>query len=179
MRIECPGCEAAYEVPEAQMRPGRSVRCACCDLLWLPVPEPAMAMSQPEVMAAPEAAAEIAIPDAPTVEEPATTPEAGVGRVRLRQSAAPKPAADGIPTPVARFGMRLALPAGAIPWMRSSLRPGWLRSRDVRRWGLGWAASVVVLLGMLVAAGHWRTAIMHGWPPSIRLYTALGSPPPT
>ncbi len=168
MRIECPGCEAAYEVPEAQMRPGRSVRCACCDVLWQPVSEPAMAMSQPAVMAAPERAAEIVMPEPPTVEEAAGTPQAGSDRVRLRQSAAPT-AAAGSPTPIiARFGKRLALPTGAMPWMRSSLRP----------WGLGWAASVVVLLGLLVAAGHWRTAIMQGWPPSIRLYTALGSPPP-
>lgn len=39
MRIVCPGCEAAYEVPEAMLSPGRAVRCARCGRDWVPLPE--------------------------------------------------------------------------------------------------------------------------------------------
>jgi predicted Zn finger-like uncharacterized protein len=36
MRIVCPGCTAAYEVPAALLRPGKLVRCAKCGSNWLP-----------------------------------------------------------------------------------------------------------------------------------------------
>jgi hypothetical protein len=45
-------------------------------------------------------------------------------------------------------------------------------------WGLGWVASLVVLAALLVSAAHWRAPIMQHWPPSIRLYTALGAQAP-
>jgi hypothetical protein len=39
---------------------------------------------------------------------------------------------------------------------------------------LAWIASLV-LLGALAWAGiAWRTSVMHAWPPSERLYAALG-----
>lgn len=45
MRIECPNCAAAYDVPESMLSPGRQVRCARCGQGWAPVaappPEPA------------------------------------------------------------------------------------------------------------------------------------------
>ena len=37
-----------------------------------------------------------------------------------------------------------------------------------------WAVSVVVLAGLVVAAVHFRTDVMRGWPPSERLYAMLG-----
>lgn len=40
-----------------------------------------------------------------------------------------------------------------------------------------WAAWILsfALLGAMAAAGYaWRGAVMHGWPPSTRLYAALG-----
>ena len=45
MRIVCPGCEAAYEVPEAMLSPGRTVRCARCGRGWIPLPEQGRAVS--------------------------------------------------------------------------------------------------------------------------------------
>jgi predicted Zn finger-like uncharacterized protein len=38
MRIECPSCFAAYEVPDSLMDAGRVVRCARCGGEWVPVP---------------------------------------------------------------------------------------------------------------------------------------------
>ena len=58
MRIVCPACAAAYEVPEARLRPGLVVRCARCGADWAqPTPEP-----EPEPVPTPEPEAE---PDAP------------------------------------------------------------------------------------------------------------------
>ena len=54
-------------------------------------------------------------------------------------------------------------------------RLGW---KQATPWGFGWAASILLLFGLLAAAGHWRQTVMHGWPPSIRLYTALGAATP-
>ena len=40
----------------------------------------------------------------------------------------------------------------------------------------GWAVSIAVLVGLAWAAVTWRSNVMHAWPPSERLYTALGLP---
>jgi hypothetical protein len=57
------------------------------------------------------------------------------------------------------------------PWPRPGhAEPG----PDDTGWRMGWAASLLVLAGLLVSAAHWRTPIMQHWPPSIRLYTMLG-----
>ena len=37
MRIECPGCSAAYDVPQEKLSPGRKVRCARCQTDWVPL----------------------------------------------------------------------------------------------------------------------------------------------
>ncbi len=40
MRMVCPACSAAYEVPESMLAPGRAVRCARCGNEWVPVAVP-------------------------------------------------------------------------------------------------------------------------------------------
>ena len=37
MRISCPECNAAYDVPATQLAPGRPARCARCGAVWAPV----------------------------------------------------------------------------------------------------------------------------------------------
>jgi predicted Zn finger-like uncharacterized protein len=39
MRIACPSCAAAYEVPEIRLKPRKMVRCARCGGEWSPVPQ--------------------------------------------------------------------------------------------------------------------------------------------
>jgi predicted Zn finger-like uncharacterized protein len=58
MRIVCPSCSAAYDVPDPQVTAGRVVRCARCAGEWTPVQAPAS--PPPEVEATP-----------PPVDEPA------------------------------------------------------------------------------------------------------------
>jgi predicted Zn finger-like uncharacterized protein len=36
MRIACPSCAVAYEVPDERLKPGRLVRCARCGHEWVP-----------------------------------------------------------------------------------------------------------------------------------------------
>ncbi|PWC28983.1 zinc-ribbon domain-containing protein [Teichococcus aestuarii] len=38
MRLECPACAAAYDVPDALLAPGRAVRCVRCTQSWVPLP---------------------------------------------------------------------------------------------------------------------------------------------
>ncbi|HEX4261109.1 MAG TPA: hypothetical protein VHY76_08400, partial [Acetobacteraceae bacterium] len=42
---------------------------------------------------------------------------------------------------------------------------------------LGWALTIVVLACVAAAAVTWRNAVMAGWPPSTRVYVALGLAP--
>ncbi len=159
MRIECPGCEAAYEVPQAQIRPGRSVRCARCGLQWRPggeqPPEPEPADFDLE--AAAESAAPVA--DAASEEAPPGSP--------LGSELAPPGSGLGLRRPAAP-GLAAAAAARA-----AERRP----TPELAAWGAGWAISLIVLAGLLLSAAHWRQAVMRDWPPSIRLYVALGASP--
>jgi hypothetical protein len=40
----------------------------------------------------------------------------------------------------------------------------------------GWAVSIAIVVGLVWATVAWRTDIMHAWPPSERLYSAIGLP---
>lgn len=71
MRIACPSCATAYEVPDDRLRPHRMVRCARCGGEWMPVREPA-ALPEPATVesadeAPPPAAIVEAEPEAPSV----------------------------------------------------------------------------------------------------------------
>jgi predicted Zn finger-like uncharacterized protein len=52
MRIVCPSCSAAYDVPDSLVTPGRVVRCARCAGEWAPV-DAAAAVAEPEPPAPP------------------------------------------------------------------------------------------------------------------------------
>jgi predicted Zn finger-like uncharacterized protein len=141
MRIVCPECAAAYDVPDDMLVSSRSVRCARCGCQWSAVPatqdeadriEPTNAMpGQPTLIDA--------IRD--TSEAPGPPP--------------PAPVADPSDPPV------------PPRWMRWQRDPAFLARA-------GWAASLVLLLGLAWAAYAWRASIMHAWPPSGRLYIAFG-----
>lgn len=151
MRIECPGCDAAYEVPEAQIRPGRSVRCVRCAVQWRPGGELAEAVMAPSPVEL--------LPDSLSVPDDAAVPDehGRDGVVRLRRS--------GVPVPLATVDGPVAPGANALV-------------RKMATWRMGWMASLILLGGLLASATYWRMAIMQDWPPSIRLYTTLGAAPP-
>ena len=53
MRIECPSCSAAYDLPEEQLAAGRAVRCAQCGARWTPVAQAQPALAATPVVAPP------------------------------------------------------------------------------------------------------------------------------
>jgi len=135
MRIVCPACTAAYEVPPTLLKPGQVVRCARCAREWVPSPAALEAQMEASAEANPTVA-----PVAEPAAEPTTrgTPDFDVSAIRRTLSAPP-------------------------PERPRSVAPR-----------LAWAASIVAVLLLGWGAYAGRSAIMHAWPPSIRLYAALG-----
>lgn len=78
MRIVCPSCTAAYEVPDTRIVPGQIVRCSRCSVDWTPLieaaplaPPPAEPVSAPEE---PDLPAPPAEPPPPLVAPPPDRP---------------------------------------------------------------------------------------------------------
>ncbi len=64
MRINCPACDTAYDVPEAALAPGRMLRCARCRSEWVPVPAEEVAEVQSIQEASPVVSPAAPLPDA-------------------------------------------------------------------------------------------------------------------
>ena len=131
MRIVCPSCAAAYDVPAERLEPGRSVRCSACDSGWVPWPM----VAELQTVAA-------------SVLEPDIDP---VRAVPVQQSARPVPGAD-----VLSGVVRHATPSS---------------HRLVQA---GWFATALVLGAAVWAGVRHREGVMQAWPPSERVYVALG-----
>ena len=145
MRIVCPSCQAAYEVPEKLLSGApRKVRCARCGDAW--VPETVAVL----VLPAEEA------PPAELAPEPEPEP---VPASPLRPEASPPPAAI-VPLVADRL---VPEPDEAPP----------RRGKPVLA-AIAWAVSVVLLAGAGWAAVAWRAEIMASWAPSRRLFMLLG-----
>ena len=146
MRIVCPSCQAAYEVPESLLVGGKSVRCAKCATTWAPLPPPA------PPLAPAEAAPDDWPPPLPELGPvPQLRPEPRLGGYRGRNidtadDARPPPRDDETePPPPPRRGVLAA-----------------------------WLLSLLVLVALIWAAVAFRAGIVAAWPPSARLYDMLG-----
>jgi predicted Zn finger-like uncharacterized protein len=151
MRIVCPNCSAAYDVPDSRISPSRVVRCAKCVHEWTPLP----------VLAPAQAAAEAPVRTA----GPASAPAPG---------SAPAPDSDSTPAAPAA---ELRVPPRALPPRDYVEDEEPDQNRRSGAWG-GWLVTLIVLAALCWAAYGWRDQIMQAWPPSIRLYAALGLAPP-
>ncbi len=133
MRLVCPHCAAAYDVPPSLLAGRRAVRCARCGREWdgqneRPVPEnpsPAVLVPSP-----------------------------------------PQPAAIAPSEPLDR-------PAGPTPAPRTPMTRKPTAQGEVAVL-FGWAASVLLLVLGIWGAVMWRADLMQVWPPSQRLYAAIG-----
>lgn len=132
MRIVCPACHAAYEVPATLLPPGQAVRCARCAREWVP-----------------------------EAEEPAATPASSPADPPPMATSEPVAAAEPTPPPARPPITRRPPPA----------RQAAPRNMAVR---LAWVATLVVIAALLWAGYSQREAIMQAWPPSARVYDALG-----
>ncbi|MCX7381156.1 MAG: zinc-ribbon domain-containing protein [Alphaproteobacteria bacterium] len=154
MRIVCPSCSAAYEVPDRILAAGKKVRCARCGENWLP--EEAAGLVPPE-------------PPPPPPLTPVPLAPAPTARTPVAPPVMPAPA---VPPPEPQLAERpeaVTEPAAIVPGARP---PGGKASRGGLPVALG--VSTLALAGMLAAAVVWRAALMAVWPPSQRLFGWLG-----
>ncbi len=172
MHLTCPQCHTEYEVPDAALiGRARTLRCGDCGTKFtapaLPVPavaEPVAApeplpeipphgdIVQQEIAAEPEASFEPAAEEiAPVI--PATEPQAVIPDETPEETVAPLSATRTIPAP----------PKFTVPSPPAAPKPNR---------GLGISILIVVLAIAIVLAEH--RAIGHAWPPSLRLFNALG-----
>jgi predicted Zn finger-like uncharacterized protein len=148
MRIDCPSCNAAYDVPEDRLVAGRAVKCARCAGMWTPVP----ALSPQQAREPGLTAAPVAEPRAGVEHDPDAAELPGI-----------LPAAAAVPE---------ALPAPPAIAPLSSPAPA--RRRSKAPLAAAWLLTIAVLAGLGWAAFDRRAVIMEAWPPSIRVYAALG-----
>jgi predicted Zn finger-like uncharacterized protein len=121
MRIVCPTCSAAYDVPDSLVTAGRSVRCARCGGDWTPV---AVAAPEPDLPPPP-----VAAPAPVPVAEPAAAAVVATARPsamdRLAAHAAlPRPSVRLRLAWVASLVLLALLAGGAYAW-RSDVVAAW------------------------------------------------------
>lgn len=164
MRITCPDCSASYDVPEALLAAGRPVRCARCSGEWVPqgpVDEPVLPVAD-------------APPDA-------TADHSGPGNLLPEPAWPAQPTGEAtgtLPSPAMSTGVEgqarlvaMSPPAWRTPDPVSPPRPPPVGQGPAR---LGWALTALVLVALLWGGYAGRGGVMQAWPPSIRLYAALG-----
>lgn len=171
MRIACPDCNAAYDVPPAQLAPGRLTRCARCGAVWAPVatedaspPIPAEVIEpRPPTIPTPEPPPLPRGPLPEPVPEPAPEPAAVPSLLPDHGQIVPplpgEPRFDDAPDPV---------PAAPVP---APVPPPRRRGVPVL---VGWMLTLALLLGLALLATNRRDAIIAAWPPSERAYRVLG-----
>lgn len=160
MRIVCPSCQAAYEVPDKLLSSGpRKVRCAKCGKDWMAEAEaPAPAPAPPDAEPVPAPAAPEALPPEEEEELPPPPPVAAAP-----PPDAPPPEEPQVGPVVPRAEEKLVQEAGERPSRALAVVAG-----------LAWLASAGVLVAAGWAAVAFRADVMAAWAPSKRLYALLG-----
>ena len=139
MRIVCPTCSAAYEVPDRMLGSGKKLRCARCANEWVPPEVPVAAPAPPPAPVAPERPTPAAPPPPRPVQAAPAAPAPAL-------HADPKPARSAlsasnrlaVPLALAGSAMLLAALLGAGVIWRSDLMHAWPPTARLFGWlGLG------------------------------------------
>jgi predicted Zn finger-like uncharacterized protein len=159
MRLSCPNCQTEYDVPDAALT-GRSrrLRCATCMTTWK-VPALAMYRDEPVVAEAPAA------PE-PAIAEPAARETVTAAEILAEAVPQPVGAADETMVREAPEPVRVSLLKTSRE-VAAEAAPDGSSQR-----GLRISILLVLLIIVVVLAAH--RAIGHFWPPSLRLFNALG-----
>jgi predicted Zn finger-like uncharacterized protein len=189
MKIVCPSCDATYEVPETIVTSRRKMRCARCSADWVPADILDAARAQQGAAASVAAAPEVA-PAPPMAEAPAVfedAPELAAAGPTLREPPLPEPAPEAEPVPRREdevYQLALRPETHVSVFAAPSQNPIFnaANSRLVpppkpRPPVLAWVLSVLLLAGAVTGAWAYRAPVMKVWPPSTRLYAALGLNP--
>ncbi len=155
MRIDCPACAAAYDVPASVVAAPRTLRCARCGTDFVAPPSPAPALPTPAL------------------------PKSALPAPALHASAAPgsepPPAQAAVPQGVANPPAMRAADTERLAHsdMAEAEAPpaGGGRVAAVLA---AWALSLALLAGGAWAGVARRDAVMRSFPASNRLYAALG-----
>jgi len=160
MRIVCPSCAAVFDVPKMRLTPGQEVRCARCGTDWTPLEDPS-----------PPADAAVAEPF-----QPPEPPHAAVPPELTRPELSGAGAASSMVADRAVFDEPASaqLYSGLSRLRRSARARFNLVTPAEAAVAAGWAASIALVAGMAWASVAWRGDVMHAWPPSERIYAALG-----
>jgi predicted Zn finger-like uncharacterized protein len=170
MKIVCPSCAATYEVPEAVVAAKRSVRCARCGNNWVPggeaVAESTAVVAPPKVAEAPPPAP---APEPAAVAEPAAEPidEPGPEPVIATATPVAPPAPVPPPAPPTRAAVPKTPPAKPTVTVKAA-------AKSAQTPVAAWAASIAALIILALSGIVFRAAIMKSWPPSERVYAAVG-----
>ena len=174
MRVACPSCSAAYELPAAladRLGEGRPLRCARCGHTWTPgaMPEPLSTTisgpepgPQPEPEPEPEPAQAGPLPAPPQLAPPPSSTSPGAGSL---------PGWPPLPP-----GFPSSFPTGFPEHFPDHL-PGRFAGPDGPRPAVlatAWAASFLLLAAAAWAVLSWRVEIVAAWPPAARAFIALG-----
>jgi len=151
MLIECPRCKARYQVADELIgAAGKKVRCGRCGTVWLAGAPPFAPPEEPLHWPEPPPRREGALEPA---EAPAPPPAPHEAPARRGMGDVPAPRLEQAPTGEAAQARPRSLVLAALA---------------------GWVATVLVL----GAAAWWalahREAVIAAWPPSERVYLALG-----
>jgi hypothetical protein len=204
MKIVCPSCDATYEVPDIVVTSRRKMRCARCTTDWVPADQLAADTPEPvqEEAAEPSPVAPRRVEPAP-VEAPSFGPRDAAGPLAgeaIAEEGRPVPPA-GSGEPMAEFPQPDAADIrGALPGRRED-EPYQLALRPETHVSVfpaapkplplaafpkpappaskapvvvAWAASILILAAAVAGFLTYRGQVMKAWPPSARLYAALG-----
>ncbi|WP_144186507.1 zinc-ribbon domain-containing protein [Elioraea rosea] len=151
MIIECPRCSARYDVAESLIgAAGKSVRCAKCGNVWLARRDMQDADAPVQWPEAPQRPARAEASEIPPSPEPAEDE----ALAEFREAQEGKGGFARFPTP----------PDG----------PPAARPRLGGAATIGWVATILVLGAAGWGAYAYRDAVVQAWPPSERVYLALG-----
>jgi len=165
MRVACPSCAAAYEVPDALLTADRTVRCARCGENWKP-----MAPVAGQRDGGHERDSLSATNQSAPAPAPARAPAPALARAG---STAAGPFLNDGSRAATALPSRGAHPVSAMERLAALAKHP--RDPDMALTA-AWAASVVLLVLILAATLVWRDEIAHVWPATGRLYAWVGLP---
>jgi predicted Zn finger-like uncharacterized protein len=173
MRIACPTCAAAYDVPDAMLASGpRLLRCARCGNQFtgaLPGPE-AAPEPRPEPPSPAPPSSEAAAPE-PAPPEPGPASESPPDSVPGPPTG-PEPEAPERVVPRDRPAPTRGLPRHSP--IEEQPEPAESPPPSTRKLTAAWLLSLALLGAGGYALLHYHAEIAAAWPPAARLYLALG-----
>jgi predicted Zn finger-like uncharacterized protein len=164
MRVACPSCAAAYEVPDVLLTADRIVRCARCGENWKPM---APAAGQRDDRHAPAGS--------PAAYRSAPAGAGGTDEVSFADDVPEDTREDTSEDAIGATALpsRGARPVSAMERLAALAPPS---HRPDMALTAAWVASVVLLVVVFAAALVWRHEVAHVWPATGRLYAWVGLP---